>query len=268
MHYAECHADLKFGWHLAQDLATSEVPFPAFLRGDDLYVWRAYNYLKGAEDPAIAGAVALTCKGNAQIANTIKALLVADDTTCTYVAEKLSLPEEVVIAYERLFFNVLDRKKDRAFIASIVYPEGRIKEAMEDYLETTGIGDLMLRAGHTHGVKHVLFAAGIEGNPFAKVNVVEGAETMDKTFMAEGLIYAGLGMLNQRKNAMPIHNARLSLQAGKMGKGDNQAAVSMFGFGESIKEEIITVGRYKSEAQLKQEALTIEAEVPVNATEQ
>lgn len=267
-HYAECHADLQFGWHVAHDLADSDTPFPAFLRGDDLYVWRAYNYLKGGEDPAVAGAVALTTRGNQQTANTIKALLVADDTTCSYVAEKMALPLEVVIAYEKLFFNVIDRKKDRAFIASVVYPEGRIKEAMEDYLESAGIGDLMLRAGHSHGVRHVLYAAGIEGNPFDKVDVIEGAETMDKKFMAEGLIYAGLGLLNQRKNAMPIHNARLSLQAGKMGKGDTQSAGSVFGFGDVLRDELITIGRQKTEAQLKREALNVEVVVPINATEQ
>lgn len=267
-HYAECHADLQFGWNVAQDLAGSDIPFPAFLRGDDLYVWRAYNYLKGGDDPAVAGAVALTTKGNQQIANTIKALLIADDTTCEYVAGKLALPLEVVTAYEKLFFNVIDRKKDRAFIASIVYPEGRIKEAMEDYLESAGIGDLMLRAGHSQGVRHVLYAAGIEGNPFDTVDVLEGAETMDKKFMAEGLIYAGLGLLNQRKNAMPIHNARLSLQAGKMGKGDTQTVGSAFGFGDTLRDELITIGRQKTEAQLRREALDVEVVVPINATEQ
>jgi hypothetical protein len=91
---------------------------------------------------------------------------------------------------------------------------------------------------------------------------------MDKKFMAEGLIYAGLGLLNQRKNAMPIHNARLSLQAGKMGKGDTQTVGSAFGFGDTLREELIMVGRQKAEAQLKSEALNVEVVVPINATEQ
>jgi hypothetical protein len=39
-----------------------------------------------------------------------------------------------VIAYEKLFFNVLDRKKDHSYIASVVYPEGRLVEAAEDYI--------------------------------------------------------------------------------------------------------------------------------------
>lgn len=268
MHYAECHKDLQFGWHLAQDLAENNIPFPAFLRGEDLYVWRAYNFIRGAEDPIIAGAVALTCKGNKQTANTMKALLIAEDVTCQYVADKLNIDVKVVTAYEKLFFNVLDRKKDRAYIASIVYPEGRIKEVMEDYLENTGVGELMLRAGHTQGVAHVLYAAGIEGNPFSKVDVAEGAETMDKRFMAEGLIYAGLGLLNQRKNAMPIHNARLSLQAGKMGKAEQPGTSTLFGFGDVLREELITVGQYKSEAQLKNEVLDVQAAVPVNVTSQ
>lgn len=267
-HYAECHKDLQFGWNIAKDLLRANIPFPAFLYADDLYVWRAYNFMKGNYDAAIAGAVALTTKGNEQTANTIKALLIADDVTCEYVANKLTLPVETIKAFEKLFFNVLDRKKDRAYIASIVYPRGRVAEAMENYLEETGIGELMLRAGLTQGAAHVLFAAGVEGNPFSKIDVVSGAEEMDKRFMAEGLIYAGLGWLNQRKNAMSIMNARLSLQAGKMGKGEQSNVVSDLGLGYSLREELVAVGQAKSTAQLHREAELLEAEVPVNITAQ
>lgn len=267
-HYAECHKDLQFGWNIAKDLLRENIPFPAFLYQDDLHVWKAYNFLKGNYDATIAGAVALTSKGNEQTANTIKALLIADDMTCEYVANKLSIPVDIIKAYEKLFFNVLDRKKDRAYIAEIVYPRGRMAEAMENYLEEAGIGELMMRAGLTQGAKHVLFAAGIEGNPFAKLDVVAGAEEMDKRFMAEGLVYAGLGWLNQRKNAMSIANARLSLQAGKMGRGEQAGGVTDLGLGDALREELIAVGHAKSAAQLSREADALVAEVPANVMSQ
>lgn len=269
MHFAECHKDLQFGWHIAHELLQANVPFPAFLRGDDLYVWRAYNYMKGNEDPVIAGAVALTSKGNEQTAATIKALLVADDITCDYVAKKLSIPVEIVKAYEKLFFNVLDRKKDHAYIASIVYPKGRMVEAMENYLEETGIGDLMLRAGYTQGVAHVLYASGLGDNPFASADASLGAATLDSIFMADGCIYAGLGWLHQRKNAMPIMNARLSMQAGKMGKGGNEMGVGgdIFGIGDTMRAEIVQVGKIKAEAAAKRDALSIVPEVPTNSSD-
>jgi hypothetical protein len=268
LHYAECYKNLQFGWDIAQSLVESNIPFPSFLEGDDLYIWRAYNYITGNEDPTIAGALALTNKSNTQTAATIKALLISKDVTHTYVAHKTSIPVEVIIAYEKLFFNVLDRKKDHAYIASIVYPNGRMVEAMENYLEETGIGDLMLRAGHNKGTDHVLYASGLGDNPFAKADVAEGATMLDSMFMADGCLYAGLGWLHQRRNAMPITNARLSIQAGKMGKGEQQTNTSFLGIGETLRNEIITVGQYKAEAQRRAEVLDIVPEIPVNATEQ
>lgn len=268
LHYANCYKNLQFGWDIAQDLVRYNLPFPSFLEGDDLYVWRAYNYLLGNEDAVIAGALALTNTDNKQTADTVKALLIVKDVTPDYIAAKTSIQVNVIIAYEKLFFNVLDRKKDHAYIANIVYPQGRMIEAMENYLEETGIGALMLRAGHNKGAGHVLYASGLGDNPFAKVDVAEGANTMDSMFMADGCLYAGLGWLHQRRNAMPITNARLSIQAGKMGKGEQQTHTGFLGLGEALRSEIITVGQYKAEAQRRAEVLDITPEIPVNATEQ
>lgn len=268
LHYATCYKNLQFGWDIAQALADENIPFPAFLEGDDLYVWRAYNYIIGNEDPVIASALALNSRDNQQTAATIKALLISKDVTPTFVSAKTSIPVEVITAYEKLFFNVLDRKKDHAYIASIVYPNGRMVEAMENYLEETGIGDLMLRAGHNKGTDHVLYASGLGDNPFARADVAEGATMLDSMFMADGCLYAGLGWLHQRRNAMPITNARLSIQAGKMGKGEQQQHVGFLGIGETLRNEIITVGQYKAEAQRRAEVLDITPDIPVNATEQ
>lgn len=268
LHYATCYKNLQFGWDIAQALVEANIPFPSFLEGDDLYVWRAYNYIIGNEDPVIASALALNSRANQQTAATIKALLISKDVTPTFVSAKTSIPVEVIIAYEKLFFNVLDRKKDHAYIASIVYPNGRMVEAMENYLEETGISDLMLRAGHNKGTDHVLYASGLGDNPFARADVTEGATMLDSMFMADGCLYAGLGWLHQRRNAMPITNARLSIQAGKMGKGEQQQHVGFLGIGETLRNEIITVGQYKAEAQRRAEVLDITPDIPVNATEQ
>lgn len=268
IHYAECYKDLQFGWHIASDIANAGTVFPSFLRGDDLFVWRAYNYIKGGEDPAVAGAVALTGAANIQTANTIRALLVTKNSNCKYVASKLALPVDVVTAYEKLFFNILDRKTDHAFIASIIYPNGRMVEAMENYLEQTGIGELMLRAGHLHGTSHVLYAAGIGDNPFSREDALTGADTLDRIFMADGCMYAGLGWLHQKRNAMPITNARLSIQAGKMGRGEQQSSSGTFGLGDTLRDELTIIGRNKAAALSKTDAIPVIAEIPANITAQ
>jgi hypothetical protein len=48
-----------------------------------------------------------------------------------------------------------------------VYPEGRLVEAAENYIETAGMGDILLRAGFTRGANHVLYAGGYSDNPFS-----------------------------------------------------------------------------------------------------
>lgn len=267
MHYATCHKNLQFGWDFAKDMAESILPFPAFLEGDDLYVWRAYQYLKGAEDPVIAGAVAITSEGNKNLRNQIHALLVSEDVDHEFVSARLSISLEVIKAYEKLFFNVLDRKADHAFIAGVVYPEGRMVEAMENYLETTGFGDLMMRAGLTNGKDFVLYAGGVGKHPFASLDAAEGAARMDKQFMIDGCFYALSGWQHQRRNAMPILNARLSMQASKMGNKQEMAGeVIDVHLSDTLREEIEQISTFKAAARAKKAALALTTSLPDNKT--
>ncbi len=253
IHYAECHKNLQFGWDFAVDAVNHNIDFPAVLHGDDLVVWKAYRYLQGEENSVISDALAINADVNANLKNQIKALLICDGVDHNYVAGKLSLPIEVVIAYEKLFFNILDRKDDHAFIASVVYPEGRMTEAFEDYLENTGLDDLLLRAGYSHGPSYVLYASGLGPHPFKGKNADAGAAMLDEMFMADGCLYAGLGWLHQRANAMPITNARLSMQATKMGNNDVGQQNNFISLGDSMRSQMAELGlrRAKSIAEYK-----------------
>lgn len=267
MHYADCHANLRIGWDFATQAVKENIPFPSFLHGDDLYVWRAYSFLKGGEDPAIEGAISFELPQRANLRNQIRALLVCDNVDCAYVASQLHLPLAAVIAYEKLFFNILDRKQDRAFIASIVYPEGRLTEAFENYLEKTGIGELMLRAGFSYGNKHVLYAAGLGKNPYAGKSALDGASTLDSMFMADGCLYASYGWSHQTRNAVPISNARLSMQASKMGNNEAVGGTGVISIGDTMKVEAIRMGKEAVEAMSRAAALEeADRSVPKNDT--
>lgn len=258
VHYAHCHKNLQFGWDFAMSMADNEIAdFPAILHGDDLYIWRAYKYLTSdAEDPAISGAYSLTLKTNDTLRGHINALLVCDGITIKYIADTTGLPHDVIAAYEKLFFNVLDRKKDHAYIASIVYPNGRLVEAMEDYIENTNSADIILRAGFAHGAKHVLYSLGINStNPYYKNSVTEGAEQLDKLFMSDGILYATLGWANQRRNARPILNARASMIAGKMGKGEDTAISNCVTPSESIADDLARMAQLKLQIRQRTEVL-------------
>ena len=247
IHYAECHQNLRFGWDFASDMAESDAKFPAILHGDDLYIWRAYKYILGSEDPVIAGALSLNMDSQTNIRNNVRALLISDKVDHEFVAENLSLPLETVRAYEKLFFNVIDRKKDHAYIANLVFPEGRITEAFESYLENTGLSELLLRAGYVHGYRHVLYSAGLGQNPYSGKTAAEGASMLDGMFMADGCLYASYGWMHQRNNAVPITNARLSMQASKMGNGEignNDGALTL---GDTIHAELARIGQQRAE---------------------
>lgn len=265
IHYANCHKNLKFGWDFAKTLAQEDVPFPALLHGDDLVIWRAYRFIKGGgSDAVIEGAVAIehlpewkTLRGQ------IRSLLVAREVDCAFVATKFGMRLDVVKAYEKLFFNVLDRKEDHIWLANIIFPEGRISEAFEDYLQKSSIDDLMLRAGYSKGVQHVLYATGLGQHPYAGLDAATGAADLDAMFMADGCLYAGFGWMHQSKNAMPIMNARLSMQAGKMG-GESTVNADALGIGDAMANELVNISEIKARAKATSAVLDVIPSIPSN----
>lgn len=268
-HYANCHRNLRLGWDFASALVDSGRPFPAIFSGDDLWVWRAYVYLNGEDDDVIEGAVAIEgSKRFKTLRGQIRAMLVADGVDCGVVAGKLSLDNKVVKAYEKLFFNVVDRKKDHAYIANLVYPEGRLVEAYEDYLTKTDLDAIMLRAGYNHGIKHVLYAAGLGDNPYSRNNAAIGAAELDAMFMADGVLYGGMGWLHQKDHAKPIVNARLSMQASKMGGDDTSASENVFDFGDMIDGELAVISRVKAEAHSRRQLLELQATGELEVSEE
>ena len=266
VHFAQCYKNLKFGWDFARIMAEhAEIPFPALVHGEDVVVWRAYKFIRdGRADFAVEGALAIeTLDCWKALRGQIRSLLIANDVTIDFVATKLGLNSDVVRAYEKLFFNVLDRKSDHAFISGVVFPKGRLVEAFENYLQETDLDDLMLRAGYTHGVKHVLYAAGLGKHPFAGIDAATGAADLDAMFMADGCLYAGMGWMHQSRNAMPITNARLSMQAGKMG-GENTANEDALGIGDAMMKEMINISEHKARARATAAVLDVVPTIPSN----
>lgn len=248
LHYATCFKNLRIGWDFATTMNESGRPFPAVLHGDDLYVWRAYRFLQGGEDPDVECAVSIET-GAQPGRDTIRALLVSEQGGHGEVSGYTNIRKGVVKAYEKLFFNVRDRLRDHMFMTSVVYPEGRLVEALEDYVENSGLSALLLRAGYSKGVGHVLYASGLRNeHPYAAYNAFDGAGELDKMFMQDGVFIGSMGFMNQRRNSRAISNARMSMQASKMGGGD-QADGSVFAdIGEIASGELEVLTKRKSYA--------------------
>lgn len=224
------YKDLSLGWKAARVLAQSDKPFPCFLQGEDNWLFKAYLYnldknIYPNEHIAHARALASShMKGTHQALN---AMLLSDEVDYDYIARTFSLAIDTVKAYEKLFYNVVDRRDDHLFLRNIVYPNGRLIEMYDKYLQTEDLEKLLLRTGYNNGAEHVLHFAGFRSGLLNSLTLADVPSKLEALFMANGYLLARNGWLNQREDAVGIFNARNLIQAAKQG-GVEEAAPSPF----------------------------------------
>jgi hypothetical protein len=74
-----------------------------------------------------------------------------------------------------------------------------------------------------------------------------------------------MGWANQRNNARPIINAKASIIAGKMGKGDNQnSGAKCITPGEILRSELASISKLKMQAHTRRLANDIVPQIPQN----
>jgi hypothetical protein len=237
------YKDLSLGWKSARLLAMSSTSFPCFLSGEDLWLFKAYLYCldnKRFFNKHVAEARGLASNQMRRDNETINALLISDEVDYNFIARKTSLSADTVKAYEKLFFNIQDRKKDYMFIKNVVYPDGRMVEMFDDYLKNEDLGNILMRTGYNNGAEHVLHFAGFKSgllNSLASGNSMPGQ--LEALFMANGYLLARNGWLNQRANAVGLHNARNILQASKQGGVEEQKPSPFSGVADILNAELV-----------------------------
>ena len=250
-HYLNCYKDIAFGWKLAYRLARSGRELPSMLEGEDLWVYRAYLYIAGvSNDPIVGSALSLTLSAAESQRVKIQALLLSKYSTIPEIANRLHMDARVISAYEKLFFNVLDRKEDGMYLADIVYPEGRYVEFMNGYLETEPISMLLKRSGYNNGSGDVLYMSGMPNTTLESLFPSDdSASRFEKYLMMNGYALGRNGFINQG-NMPGIHHARQVLQAIKQG-GEGDEAVNPFKtMGQSLLEDLTRVKRKEAELQI------------------
>lgn len=237
------YKDLSLGWKSAQLLSNSDIAFPCFLQGDDLWVFKAYLYCIDSKkffNRAVAEARGLASNHMSRDNETIRALLISDEVDYKYISRKTALSEDTVKAYERLFFNIVDRKQDHMFIKNVVYPDGRMVEMFDDYLKNEDLGKILMRTGYNNGAEHVLHFAGFKsGLVHSLANGNDMPAQLEALFMANGYLLARNGWLNQRANAVGLHNARNILQAAKQGGVEEQKPSPFTGVADILSSEML-----------------------------
>jgi hypothetical protein len=244
MRFIMAYKDLSLGWKSAKLLAGSSVPFPCFISGDDLWIYKAYLYCLDSKkffNRSIAEARGLASNQMSRDNEAIRALLISDDIDYKFISARTSLSIDTVKAYERLFFNVVDRKQDHMFIKNVVYPDGRLVEMFDDYLKNEDLGKILIRTGFNNGADHVLHFAGFRsGLVHSLANGNNMPNQLEALFMANGYLLARNGWINQRSHAAGVSNARNLLQAAKQGGVEEQKPSPFAGVADILSNEMLS----------------------------
>lgn len=255
--FARCYSDTAFGWHIAKLYADMQEPFPicksmALNELPEYEILReAYMFLRfGEASSDLVYAASIDRNMNPDHKDVLRGCILVEDIKVDEIANKTGIPHKVVQMYEKLFFNVWDRKEDQLYIASLVNPEGAMAELNPNYQMRASYGELLRRAGYRNGIDDVLRLAGVRGYIFnsSTQNIV--AEFENK-LMANALFLANLGMLNTR-NQVGIANAKNLLAAAKHG-GDTDVAnndnLGIGGIADVVNSEILKFNRDDVEAK-------------------
>jgi len=243
--YLHNYCNLEFGWDWAKAMVESDTPLPAILDHHDLPIYRAYWWMKGEPDSLIDTVAQI---GTYKCMEFTKAIhgawhMAQEKTGRTRedhlqdLAYQQSVSIEVINAFEKLFFNIEDRRRDSKLLRHIVYPETRMVETMEGYAEQVGIDMMLMRAAYNNGVENLLQMAGdrdMYNNPASAADL---ASQMEGVLMAQGLFLANNGFLHQR-DSQGIRRATQMLAATKAGGQETGRDQTLNFLGDMIQDEM------------------------------
>lgn len=212
------YTDLAAGWKAAKMFARAHARLPLYLTAEDSWIWRAYLLHCNPNlyfDRHVAEAEALTDPAMKNIRHVLQALLLSDDASLDDIARITGMHRDTIEAYEKLFFNVLDREKDYLWLSNHVYPNGRLEELYDHYLRTASWGDLLRRTGYNCGRDYVMYMAGFRSNLIKEMSTGDMASQLERIVMANGFVLASSGLIHQRSDAQGLRTAQSMITAAK-----------------------------------------------------
>lgn len=214
--FVKAYKDLQFGFHFVKSLADSDSAFPAVV--DEYILNDAFQFLKyNAYKPDIVFAISITHPSNKTLEDSIKAFLVTDESYAS-LAKLTGLSEEVIRAYEQLFFNIRDRKQEALFIANTVYPDSRMVEIMDNYIKNEDPGKILMRSAYNNGIEDAAYFSGLKTDSILSNNDIsslELAQKLETALMANALYLCRNGFISQKSSG--ISHAKSLLIAAKQG---------------------------------------------------
>lgn len=237
--FAWCYQQLDFGWNFVKLLHKHKIPFPLMLIEHDLHLWEAYCFLYGQSSPSIEAAIQIHYDSKRHLGSQIKAMLMAPDCDVYRIAQYFSIPISTLMAYEKLFCNVLDRKHDAKLIPMLLHPQGRWDELESDYRDVTDKQLLTMRGGYHNGMESVAHAAGLNiPVDTREASTGENAESLESIIMQNAKLIISMTGLSGGANVQALRLATNFIQAAKMG-GTESAETSPADFiGNAVLDDL------------------------------
>jgi hypothetical protein len=244
--FIHAYKNPAFGWHSAAIFAAADKEIPIALTGEDNWVFKAYLYCLNQKyrDKNVLEAISLASPEMKNIRNIIEALLVCKDYEDTEkIGHVMSISPKTISAYEKLFFNVLDRRNDYSYIKNLVYPETRMVEFYDGYAKREDVSTLLKRFGYNHSGDELLFLSGLPEHKLAEVPAAVASGRLESVLMTQGHLLTKIGFSNQTQNTQAIYHARSVMAATKQGGQTNTQDVPMSSVSELLSHTFTDFAR-------------------------
>ncbi len=248
--FIKAYSDLQFGYKFIKVLIDEKIELP--LTVDEPELIDTYQFLKfNSFKDHIVHAISLTHPSVKNIEDTIKAFLISDESF-EKISKFTGIEVKVLKAYEKLFFNIRDRRSEALFLANVVYPNTRLVEMEDNYSRTEDPGKILLRSGYNNGAEDIMYFSGLKPEDFGDLSSSsELAQKLESSIMQNACILAKNSFLNTR--SIGIVNAKGLLMAAKQG-GQDTSKEDLEGvgcLGDAAMNELLRIKQPEMDEQIK-----------------
>jgi hypothetical protein len=260
--FLTAYRDLAFGFHFVRALIKEDQPLPPDVYEQELIDLYWFE-LDGNPNQQLVEALSLRHPTSRFLENSVQAMLLTGEPL-QEISKVAGISPAVLQYYEQLFFNVRDRRNESLFIASIVYPEHRLVETMENYIKDVDAGSFLKRSAFNNGLDDVSYFVGLKVPSIESgfsASAQEMASRLESSIMANGHYLARNGFLNQR-SSHGVGAARGLIVAAKQG-GEDTSDLDTFGagnLGDALVNELTRVKGGEMQNRIRQQQLLIERE--------
>jgi hypothetical protein len=219
------YSNVAFGWYIATSFADAHKPFPICVpTGTNRWLFKAYMMRLNGDKwhcKHIVEAYAIAQLPEARaLKGKLCGLLLSGcgqepDAHRRAVAETSGIPLHTVEAFDCLFYNIIDRYKESAFVSEQVYPNTRYVEFAEDYMKNADISDLVKRAGYNgRDLSLSAFLSGMgDATYMSKLSARSDREQeLTRHLMGNALLLVHSGALNNRNVGISRAQSLLAAQ--------------------------------------------------------